>query len=127
MKRPIPVTLVLWAVLMTVAWNLLRIWTSVAWSGALNEFSIRPAPLVGALIGAFWVILGCVVHWGIRREKAWAGKMLLAAAAGYTVWYWGERVAFQNPRPNLWFAVIVNLALLALVFLATRSLSKRET
>lgn len=127
MKRPISVTLALGAVLMTTTWNLLRAWTSIAWSGVLTEFSVRPPPLAGAFIGIGWTAAGCIVGWGIWREKAWAGKTLLGAAAGYTVWYWGERIVFQEPRPNLWFAVIVNLALLVLVFFATRSLSKRET
>lgn len=50
--------------------------------------------------------------------------MLPGAGAGYTVWYWSERFFFQNPRPNLIFAVIVNLGFLILIFFTTTSLSR---
>ncbi len=122
MKRPFSVTLTLWAVLITITWNLLRLWTSLAWSDVLKEFSARLAPNISAGIGGVWVILGCVLYWGIWQKKSWAGKMLLVTGAGYTVWYWSERFFFQNPRPNTMFAVIVNLGYLILIYFANKSL-----
>ncbi len=124
MKRPIPVTLTLWVVLIIMAWNILRTWTSIAWSGVLIEFSASIAPATSAIIGGIWVVIGFILYWGIWRGKAWAGKMLLGTAAGYTVWYWSERLFIQNPRPNVIFAVIVNLGLLILILFATKSLSR---
>lgn len=124
MKRSFSVTLTLWAVLITITWNIIRLWTSLAWSDVLTEFSVRLAPTVSAGIGGIWVVIGCIVYLGIWQEKAWAGKMLFGTAAGYTVWYWGERLFFQNPRPNAMFAVIVNLGLLILIFFANKSLSR---
>jgi hypothetical protein len=124
MKRPFPVTLTPWVVLILTAWNLLRVWTSFAWSGVLTEFSASLAPAVSAVIGGVWVVVGITLCWGIWQKKEWAAKLLLGTAAGYTVWYWSERFLLQNPRPNLVFAVIANLGLLVIIFLATKSISR---
>jgi hypothetical protein len=124
MKRPFPVTLTLGVVLILSTWNALRAWTSISWSGVLAEFSVRVAPAVGAVIGMVWALVGILIYWGIWQKKAWAGKMLLGTAAGYTVWYWSERLFLQDPRPNLVFAVIINLGLLVVIFYATKSLSR---
>jgi hypothetical protein len=52
--------------------------------------------------------------------------MLIAAAAGYSVWYWIERLVWQEPRPNWPFAVILNLIVLGIFSVTTKSLT-RET
>lgn len=124
MKRSFPVTLTQWLVLITIMWNIIRIWTALAWSAVLVEFSVSISPIVSAIIGGVWVVVGCLLYWSIGQEKAWAGKMLLGAVAGYTVWYWSERLFFQNPRPNAVFAVIVNLGLFIIIYFANKSLSR---
>lgn len=124
MKRPFPVTLTLWMVLSMIIWNAVRAWTSLAWSEILNEFSITPAPIVGGMVGGIWAVIGAILYWGIWQKKAWSVKMLPGVAAGCTVWYWGERLMWQNPRPNLTFAVIVNLMILIVVIIAIKSLSR---
>jgi hypothetical protein len=124
MARPFSVTLTLWLVLILSAWNMLRAWTALAWQEVLLEFSARLSPTISAGIGIFWTFMGLALWWGLRQRKAWAGKMLTAAGAGYTVWYWGERVFFQNPRENVWFSVILNLALLILIFFTNKSISR---
>jgi hypothetical protein len=111
-------------VLILTVWNLLRLWTSLAWSEALTEFSARLSPTVSAVIGGAWAAIGVIVWWAIWQRKVWAGKMLLGAGAGYVVWFWSERFFFQNPRPNAWFAVIVHLGILVIIFLASKSLSR---
>jgi len=121
-KLHLRVTLLLWLVLSLVTWNGLRLWTSLAWRGVLNEFSVRPTPLVTAFSGAVWVITGIILIWSILQKKAWAAKLLLGASAGYTVWYWSERFIWQNPHPNWSFAVIVNLGLLAFILFTSKLL-----
>lgn len=50
--------------------------------------------------------------------------MLLGAAAGYSVWYWIERLFWQHPRPNTIFAVFVQLACFTLIYITLKSLSR---
>ena len=120
-KIPFRVTLLLWLVLTLTTWNALRLWTALTWRNVLNEFSTQPTSTVIAVSGAFWVITGIILVWSIWQSKAWAAKMLLGASAGYTVWYWSERLIWQNPHPNWLFAVIVNLVLLVFILFATKS------
>jgi len=123
-KLPARVTLLLLLVLSLTTWNGLRLWTSLAWRDVLNEFSVRPSPAVTAIIGAIWVITGITLAWSILQKKAWAAKLLLGAAAGYTVWYWSERFIWQNPHPNWTFALIVNLTILVFILFNIKILSR---
>lgn len=123
-KRPFPVTLTRWMVLIMIIWNAIRAWTAFAWSDILKEFFYAPGPIVSGVIGGIWAIIGMVLYWGIWRKKGWDRKLLIGVAAGYTVWYWGERLMWQNPRPNLVFAVIANLVVLIVVIITTKSLSR---
>lgn len=124
MKRPPSVTLALWLVLILTAWNALRTWTSITWQAVLLEYSIRMSPVIGTIVGLLWFIIGGILAFGIWRKKAWGAKLLIGAAAGYTVWYWSERLIWQNPRPNVPFAVVMNLVGLLVIFFAWRSLSR---
>ena len=125
-RPPFRVTLSAWLVLFLTAWNAVRLWTAIAWWDVLTESSAKPVPIVTAISGAFWFVIGLILLGGILWGRAWAGKMLIAAAAGYSVWYWIERLVWQEPRPNWLFAVIVNLIVLGIFFLTTKSLT-RET
>ena len=123
-KIPFRVTLLLWLVLFLTAWNTLRLWTAIAWHNVLNEYSASPNPAITAISGAIWMITGVILLWGIWQKKAWTAKLLLGASAGYTVWYWSERLLWQSPHPNWPFAVIVNLVLIIFILFTTRSLTR---
>jgi hypothetical protein len=123
-KLPFRVTLLYWLVLTLSAWNGLRLWTALAWHGVLDEFSSLPISMITAISGAVWLISGIVLTWSIWQKKAWAAKMLLGVAAGYTIWYWSEQFIWQTPHPNWLFAVIVNLALLAFILSTARLLTR---
>lgn len=118
------VTLVLLLVLTLTAWNALRVWTSLAWRNVLNEFSAPSIHMITTISSAIWAAVGILLLWGIWQNKAWTAKLLLGAAAGYTVWYWCERLIWQAPRPNWPFAVIVNLVLLIFILFTTKSLAR---
>jgi len=64
--------------------------------------------------------------WGILQRKNWTAKMLVAAATAYTIWYWCERLIWQNLRQNWQFAVIVNLGLLVFILFTTKSWSREN-
>jgi hypothetical protein len=123
-KLPFRVTLLLWLVLFLTAWNALRLWTALAWRNVLNEFSAQPIPAITAASGAIWMVTGVVIVWSIWQKKAWAAKLLIGASAGYTVWYWSERLVWQNPHPNWLFAVIVNLVLFIFILFTTKALTR---
>jgi hypothetical protein len=123
-KLSLRVTLLLLLVLCLITWNGLRLWTSLAWQNVLNEFSVQPSPTVTGLSGAIWAVTGIIIIWSILQKKAWAAKLLLGASAGYSVWYWAERLIWQNPHPNWLFAVIVNLALLVFILFNIKSMSR---
>jgi uncharacterized membrane protein len=123
-KFPFRVTLLYWLVLTLTAWNGLRLWTALAWQNTLTEFSASPTPVILAISGAFWVVTGIILLWSIWQRKAWAATLLIGVAAGYTVWYWSERLIWQNPHPNWLFAVIVNLALLIFILFTSKLLAR---
>ncbi len=123
-KIPLRVTLLLWLVLSLTAWNILRLWTALAWRDVLNEFSSQPSPSVLGISGAIWSVCGIIVLWSIWQKKAWAAKLLIGASAGYSLWVWIERLVWQNPHPNWLFAVIVNLVLIVFILFATKSLTR---
>ena len=123
-KQPFRVTLLLWLVLTLTTWNFIRFWTALEWREVLNEFSSQPTSTVITASGAVWMVTGIFILWSIWQRKAWAAKLLLGASAGYTVWYWSERIIWQSPHPNWPFAVIVNLVLLGFILFATKSLSR---
>ncbi|GAB4567561.1 MAG: hypothetical protein Fur0017_08680 [Anaerolineales bacterium] len=124
MKRPFTVTLTIWLVLILASWNALRAWTSIAWQNILMEFSVQLPPMINTISGILWFLTGIVLLIGVWQKKAWSAKLLLGAATGYTVWYWSERLIWQNPRPNVLFAILVNLACLIVTYFASKSLSR---
>jgi hypothetical protein len=123
-KPPFRVTLLYWLVLTLSAWNILRLWTALAWHNVLDEFSARPSSTSIALNSALWIVTGIILIWSLWQKKAWAAKLLIGASAGYSIWYWSERLVWQNPHPNWLFAVIVNLALLVFILFTTKLLTR---
>ncbi len=124
MNRPFSVTLSLVLVLIFTAWNFIKLWTLLAWQDVLLEFATSPNLYMSVIISTILVIAGIVLCRGILQKKVWSVKMLPALAAGYTVWYWSERIIWQNGKTNLWFVIAVNLITLIFIYFATKSLSR---
>lgn len=123
-KPSFRVTLLIWLVLTFTAWNALRAWTSFAWRNVLSEYSPQPGPTIITVSSMLWLIVGLVLIWSIWQNKAWSSKLFFGAAAGYTVWFWSERLIWQNPHPNWLFAVIVNLAIIIFILFIMKSLMR---
>jgi hypothetical protein len=77
-------------------------------------------PLYLAVSGAAWGVVSLVVAVGLWFYQRWAVIGTGIGAVLFTAWYWLDRL-FLTPaagsRVNVWFAVIINGVLLALVFL----------
>ncbi len=127
MNRPISVTLTLVMVLILTIWNLIKAWTALAWRSVLHEFSISLMPEITAVISIIWVAIGLVLMWVILQKKVWSKKMLVGTATSYTVWFWSERIIWQNSQTNTMFAVSINIILLIIIFFATREAYERTT
>jgi hypothetical protein len=123
-KPPFRVTLLYILVLTLSVWNGLRLWTAIAWHNVLDEFSSLPASAINVISGAVWMVVGIILLWSIWQKKAWSVKLLIGASAGYSVWYWSERLIWPTPHPNWLFAVIVNLGLLIFILFTTRLLTR---
>lgn len=125
MNRPISVTLTLIVVLILTTWNLIKAWTALAWQNVLTEFEISLMPEIMAVVSIMWVLVGLVLFWGMLQKKVWSKKMLVGTAISYTVWFWSERIIWQNSQTNTIFVVSVNIILLIIIYFATREAYER--
>jgi hypothetical protein len=117
-NKPFSVTILTWMVLSLAGWNAVRLGAAIAQWKTLKEIAPQPGPLYIAVSGGVWFIVGMVLLWGRVRRKAWTGKAILLAAAGYGSWYWIDRLWLQAPRANWPFALGVTAVLLIIVALA---------
>ncbi len=119
MKRPPCVTILLWLVLSLTAWGGLRLWSAIQWRQSLQEFGMQSVASYIAASGGVWLLAGMSLLWGVWRGKAWARTGLVGAAAGFSVWYWCDRLFFQAPRANWPFALGATVALLVVTAACT--------
>ncbi len=132
MKRPFGVTILLWLVLSLTVWSGLRLYSAVRWWETLSEFASPPGPWYIAVSGGFWLGVGILLLWGMWQASAWIRYALLGAGAGFTIWYWCDRLLFQMFSANWLFALLGNILLLIVISVCvfvpgTKTfLSKRE-
>jgi len=114
-KRPFGVTLLIWLVLSQSAWGVVRLLGTLRWWDVLNEFGARLSPVYLSITGAGWAVTGGVLLWGLFSGKPWTR---LAIPLSIFLWlseYWVERMFFESPRANFFFALTVSIVL----FIAT--------
>jgi hypothetical protein len=120
MSRPISVTLTLVMVLILSIWNLIKTWTALAWQNVLTEFSVSLMPEIVAVVSIMWILVSLILFLGILQKKVWSKKVLVGTALSYTVWFWSERLIWQNPKTNTVFTILINLVILIIIYFATR-------
>ena len=132
MKRPFSVTILLWLVLSLTVWSGLRLYSAIRWWYTLFEFAAMPSPWYIAISGGIWLIASITLLWGMWQAKAWIRYALLGTGAGFTIWYWCDRLFFQMPSYNWLFALLANVLILIVLSVCvfvpgTKTfLSKRE-
>ena len=117
MKRPFSVTILLWLVLSLTAWSGLRLVSAILWWRTLLEFAASPGPLYIAISAGIWLIVGVGLLWGMWQVKAWIRYALFGAVAGFSLWYWCDRLLLQASRENWPFALGATVLLLILVMI----------
>jgi hypothetical protein len=114
-RRPFGVTLLLWLVLSLSAWGAVRLIAALRFWTLLSEFEARLNPWYLSLTGVGWMIVGTVLLWGLFSGKLWTSRAILVSIVLWIIQYWIERVFFEAPRANVFFALIVT----ALLFIVT--------
>jgi uncharacterized membrane protein (UPF0136 family) len=103
-------------VLITTVCNFVRLWTAIAWAGALGHYLTAASPLYIAISGGAFALLGTGILWGCWRRRKWAPRLLLVGAWGYTIWEWADRLFVQSQQSTgRAFAAVASAVLLAFV------------
>ncbi len=117
-KRPFGVTLLLWLVLTLSAWGAVRLFAALRWWSVLNEFGAHLSPLYLSITGAGWAVVGGVLLWGLFSGKLWIRWAIPVSIFLRLMEYWIERLFFESPRENLYFALIASILLLLITLIS---------
>jgi hypothetical protein len=118
LKRPFGVTLLLWLVLSLSAWGAVRLFAAFRWWNVLNEFGARLGPPYLSITGAGWILVGVVLLWSLFSGKSWARLAIPISIFLWVVEYWVERMFFEAPRANFFFALILSILLFVVAFVS---------
>lgn len=125
-RRPFGVTLLLWLVLSLSAWGAVRLIAALRWWRVLNEFEARLSPLYLSITGAGWMVLGAILLIGLFTARSWTDRAILASISLWVVQYWIERIFFQAPRANLYFALTASILLFIVTLTSAFNRKTRE-
>lgn len=125
-RRPFGVTLLLWMVLCLSAWGAVRLLAALRWWDVLNEFEARLSPWYLSITGVGWIVAGAVLLWGLFSGKLWTVRAVPALVFLWIVQYWIERLFFESPRANTFFALFVTILLFTLAFISASNRRTRE-
>ena len=115
MKRPFSVTSLTWMVLILTGWNAIRLGASIANWDLLKEFASHPGPLYIAASASFWTLCGLALWMAIRRRDSRSQTASAVFFAGYTAWWWADRLLLQEPSPNWPFVLFLTIFLLVVI------------
>ena len=125
-KRPFGVTLLLWLVLSLSVWGAVRLIAALRWWNVLNEFEARLSPLYLSTTGVGWMAVGAVLLWGLFSGKLWTYRAIPASIFLWIFQYWIERLFFESPRANLFFALIVSILLFVMTLISAFNRKTKE-
>jgi hypothetical protein len=125
-KRPFGVTMLLWLVLSLSAWGAVRLFAAFRWWNVLNEFGARLSPLYLSTTGVGWLVVGGVLLWSLFRGKTWVRLGIPISIFLWVIEYWVERMFFEAPRANFFFALIASILLFILTFASAFNQKTRQ-
>jgi hypothetical protein len=112
-RRPASIIIFVVLVLCLTLWNGLRLGAAIAFWRVLTEYYAKAGPAYIALSGGFWLVCGLALIYGLWQGKPWAWKAAIGGAAGYTLWYWLDRLFLQQPQANWSFTLATTIILLS--------------
>lgn len=118
MKRPFSVTLMSCLVLSLIVWSSVRLIAILWWWRTIQVYSHVYLPLYISGSAVVWLAVGLILLWGIFGKKAWVLNALIGTGAGYTVWYWCDRLFIQWQHANWKFALSATILLIVLVMIS---------
>jgi hypothetical protein len=124
-RFPFRITLLVWLVLITTAWNVVRLATAWSWRNNLATYSPHPGVFYIAITGLIWALAGLLVLWSFWRGIRWTRPLFLITAGAYCAWVWADRLIAQNHLQANWpFDLLITAVLLG--FTAYVVLDKRN-
>ena len=111
--RPIVLSILVIFILWLTIWNGLRLGKVILFWKTLEDYGV--SPLYISLSGVLWLIIGLLLIWGLWQGKAWGRITVICGSAGYSSWYWFDRLVLQEPHSNWPFVLIINIFILLLI------------
>ncbi len=108
--RPLGIIILEIIALGSSAWNGLRLSEAFFFWKTLTKFGASPQYI--AISGGIWFISGITLATGIWLRKTWAWAGTIGCMAGYSVWYWLDRLFLQVPHSNWLFALTFTVLML---------------
>ena len=121
-----------WLLLLILSWFTLTqglrfIRALVLWNW-LESLGLWPGPGYLAFTGLMFALGGGASTYGLIRRHPWGLRLGEITLVAWSLWNWSDRLWIARSPDALWnwpFALIVNLILLGLLFLATSAERKR--
>jgi hypothetical protein len=110
---PIRISILAICLLWFTGLNGLRLGEAIYFWKTLEEY--RLSPFYISLSGGLWLIIGLMLVWGLWQRKAWGRIAVICGTAGYTFWYWFDRLVLQEPQANWPISLIANIILLLMI------------
>jgi len=112
--RPVRITILSIFIFCFAAWNGLRLGEAIYFWKTIAEFNA--SPLYISISGAAWLITGLLLFWGLWQGKAWGWVAAISGTAGYTIWYWLDRLILQEHHANWPFVLISQIIYLPIIY-----------
>ncbi len=112
-RRPKRVTLLALLCLWNAIWNGIRLTEAFHFGKTLESYNA--SSLYIAISGGMWLLFSLALTFGLWRGRPWAWYVALGGVAGYTSWYWFDRLVLQEPRANWPFALGMTILLMAYI------------
>jgi hypothetical protein len=113
-NRPIRISFLTILFVCLAAWNCLRLGEAIFFWKTISAY--HASPLYISISGGIWLIIGLLIAWGLWKGKGWGRVAALWCMAGYTIWYWFDRLALQETHSNWPFVLVINMISLLFVF-----------